>query len=220
MRKNKLIYLILLLLFFACREVETIELKGPEYYAIEVGKYMTYSVNEIKHDAFEGTSDTIQYFIKETVVEQIQDSLLEHKYILKIERSEDGISNWEYVKLVSIYKDDAQIQRYEDDIRKVKLTFPLLLRKYWDCNSYNTQEEQRVRILTLDEAFTSSDSTFAQTATIELADNEDPFFTNIEYEVYAKNLGLIKRTFVDLERQPGKYLKGTEYVQTYKSSNW
>ena len=196
------------------------ELKGPEYYPIEVGKYTVYSVNEINHDAFNGTSDTILYFIKETLLEQIKDSLLGLKYTLQIERSEDGVSNWEYVKIASIYKDDAQLQRYEDDIRKVKLTFPMLLRKYWDCNSYNTQDEQRVRIVKLDEAYSTSDSTFAQTATIKLADNDDPFFTNIEYEVYAKNLGLIERTFVDLERQPGKHLKGTEYVQTYKSSNW
>ncbi len=59
-----------------------------------------------------------------------------------------------------------------------------------------------------------------ETIETSFLDQEDIIFTHFEEEVYARGLGLIKRKFIDIETQPGKYKDGIEYTKTFIQSNW
>lgn len=205
-----------MLTFNGCKESVEVSLIGPDYFPIQEGKYIVYSVEYIEHDAFKEVSDTSYYLEKETVQEDLDTD--SHKVL--VERSDDGGNKWSFVKHFSISKNAYTAQRNEDDIRKVKLSFPFKFRKTWDANELNVMDFQRARMLEYNTPHSFIDTTLSETVTINLGDEEDPFFTFYELEVYAKNIGLVESKYKNLERQPEKYISGTEHVKTFKETNW
>ncbi|MGB0850601.1 MAG: hypothetical protein ACPGTP_05110 [Bacteroidia bacterium] len=217
--KNSIVFNIIcfsFLLLHGCKETVDVAIIGPDYFPLEEGKYIIYSVESIVHDAFKEQSDTSYYLEKET----IQEDLGNDSYKLLVERSTDSGRKWLFVKYLSISKNTYTAQRNEDDIRKVKLSFPFKFRKTWDANELNTLDQQRARMLEFDTPHNFIDTTLTETVTINLGDDEDPFFTFYEREVYARHIGLVESKYKNLERQPEKYLSGTEHVKTFKETNW
>lgn len=208
------------MLWFSCK-TETVDktLVGPNYLPLEVGKYITYVCTEINHNAFLETSDTSHLWIKESCIQGSQDS---NRVIFhcKLEQSFDSGKSWKFQKWIIYHVSDFNILRQEDDMLKSKIIFPLVERKTWDANSYNSQDFQRAKALEVGELYQSTDHIFSNTARIELNQNENLYFTKNEEEIYASGIGLIERRFQELEKQPGKYLKGNEYVKIFQESNW
>ena len=85
---------------------------------------------------------------------------------------------------------------------------------------FNNQDIQYGYYKNTDTPDQIEDSLFNETVIVKLADQEDIIFTYFEEEVYARGLGLIKRKFIDIETQLGKYKNGIEYTKTFIQSNW
>ena len=212
---------ILLLSFASCKRLEEPELIGLSYAPLEIGKFIIYDVTNLSHDAFKERTDTNYFQIRETIESDFIDNAGNTVYKLLVEISEDSGSNWNFISYTILQRDEYSCQRVEDDIRKVKLSFPLKERKSWDANQMNTLPSQKAKITNLDKLFTiSTELTFSNTLIIDLGSEVDPFFQNVESEVYAAGIGLIERKLTDVETQPGKYKDGNEYIQTYQQSNW
>lgn len=222
MKNNILLFLYVLLLSFAsCKRVEDPEPNGPSYAPLEIEKYIIYDVTNLSHDAFKERTDTTYFQIRETIESDFLDNAGNTVYKTLVETSEDSGSNWIFLRYATFERDGYSYQRVEDDIRKVKLGFPLKERKSWDANQMNTSPSQKAKITNLDKSYTiSTDLVFSNTLIIDLGNEVDPFFQNVESEVYAAGIGLIERRLIDVETQPGKYKDGNEYIQTYQQSNW
>ena len=222
MKNNILLSLCVLLLSFAsCKRVVEPEPNGPSYAPLEIGKYIIYDVTNLSHDAFRESTDTTYFQIRETIESDFIDNADNTVYKTLVETSEDSGSNWIFVRYATLQRDEYCYQRVEDDIRKVKLSFILKERKSWDVNQMNILPSQKAKITNLDKSYTiSADLVFPNTLIIDLGNEIDPFFQNVESEVYAAGIGLIERKLIDVETQPGKYKDGNEYIQTYQQSNW
>jgi hypothetical protein len=201
--------------------VEDPELSGPSYAPLEIGKYIIYDVTNLAHDAFAERTDTTYFQIRETIESDFIDNSGNTVYKILVETSEEPGSNWIFVRYATLHRDNYSYHRVEDDIRKIKLSFPLKESKSWDANQMNTLASQKAKITNLDQSYSiSKDLVFSNTLTIDLGNEIDPFFQNVESEVYAAGIGLIERKLIDVETQPGKYKDGNEYIQTYQQSNW
>lgn len=219
--KSVLYFGALVLTFAACKRVENPELKGPSYAPLEVGKYIIYDVMNLSHDAFTQRTDTAHYLLRETIENNYIDEAGNSVFQLLIETSKDSGTTWNFDKYAIAQRDEVSYQRVEDDIRKVKLSFPLREKKSWDANQMNVLADQRARLLNIDQEYTlANGTTFNNSVEVDLGNDVDPFFQNIESEVYANGIGLVWRILVAVESQPGKYTEGNEYIQTYKQSNW
>lgn len=220
MKNNLLLILLSIIGIWGC-ESETIDkdLIGPSYFPLDTGTYKIFERTNINHDAFLSQSDTVTYLQKETVLEILMDTVGTPKYKVLVENSTDSGVTWEFNRFVVLSINLYSALRTEEDITKVKLSFPILERKSWDANIYNTEDFQRVRFRNVGAAYSSEYYDFAESVEVDLENNEDPFFTNIEHEIYANNIGLVERRLQDLERQPDKYLQGKEYVKILKETN-
>lgn len=205
----------------ACKRVEDPSpIIGPTYFPIELEKYIIYSVAELNHDAFLSKTDTSLFLQRETIDALIEGSITE-TYKLRIETSIDSGITWKFTHFATIQKNVYSAERTENNERKVKLSFPFKDRKSWDANELNSQPFQTARLRKIGEADSLLNGIiFFNTVTVDLGNDQDPFFTNIEQEVYADSIGLIERIFADYETQPGKYKDGTEYIKTFYQSNW
>jgi hypothetical protein len=187
---------------------------------IQIGKFIIYSYEELNHNSFDSKTDTINYWIKETIETSFLDQENDSAYRLRIDHSSDEGLNWGFQYYAVLKEDDYGIERSDFDIKRVKLSYPVHDNKRWDINMFNNQDIQYGYYKNTDTPHQIEDSLFNETVIVKLADQEDIIFTHFEEEVYARGLGLIKRKFIDIETQPGKYKNGIEYTKTFIQSNW
>ena len=83
----------------------------------------------------------------------------------------------------------------ESNVRYVRLKFPPSLNKQWDGNEENSGNEQTYLIESLDVPYVLNDTlSFEKTLTVSHNRKSTLIDTNIVYEVYAENIGLIERS--------------------------
>jgi hypothetical protein len=211
---------IITLSYWGCKPDELIVPKKISLSPIEIGKYIIYDHTELNHDAFNSQTDTISYWIKETIESSFLDQENDTAYRLQIDHSNDEGKSWEFQHYSVLKDDDFGIERTDFDVKKVKLSFPVQNNKMWDINMFNNHDAQYGYYNQVDESFFIDDSAFDETVTIKIADRQDIIFTQFEEEIYARGIGLIQRQFKDIETQPGKYKDGIEYTETLLQTNW
>jgi hypothetical protein len=212
-------YLLILSLFASCDRSEEPTTFGLEYFPIEVGKYKCYTMDSIAYYAFSGSSDTFNYFIKETVETSFIDNAGNKAFRLKVDVSFDTALEWNFSKYLTVHKDAYSAQLVENDLRYVKLSFPVKNRKSWDENEYNVLDKQLCRYIDIDEPFELNGKTYMNTLAVDKGDSEDPYFRFFGRDVYAVGTGLILEEYINTETQQGK-TKGNAYTKTLYSSNW
>lgn len=206
------------LTFYSCNKVEPPVASDTVFFPLKLSTYTVFKVTVLEHDAFTERTDTISYFIKETTQDTIINNAGKLVYRTKIEQSQND-TNYTFIKYVIEERDDLSAQRVEDDTRKIKLSFPLKERKTWDANEFNINDYQSAETIKINEPYMAGDTEFTETVIVDLGNDINPFFTTVEEEVYAKNIGLINRIVKEIETQPGKYKDGTEYEQTFYRTN-
>lgn len=218
MKNYKILVLLGIWTFYSCEKVEPLTESDIDFFPLNINTYTVFKVTVLEHDAFMEKTDTVHYFIKETTQDTILNNAGKLVYRTKIEESQND-TNYTFIKYVIEERDNFSAQRVEDDNRKVKLSFPLVESKTWDANELNVNEYQSAKTTNINEPYMADNIEFTKTVIVDLGNDIDPFFTTVEEEVYAKNIGLINRIVKEIETQPGKHKDGTEYEQTFYRTN-
>lgn len=209
------------LLAFGCKRIEPpSESLGHEYFPLEVGKYCCYVMDSIAHDGFTGHSDTLHYYIKETIESAFEDNAGNTAYRIRIDYRFSPTDKWNFKQYISANTDIYSAQINRNDVRLVKLSFPIRNRKTWDENELNYLEPQINRYINIDKSTSLGDTTYMKTLQVDQGDEEDPFFRFYSRETYAFGIGLIKKEYINTEQQIGKNLQGSEYTKTLYETNW
>lgn len=219
MKSRQLFVIVTILIGWSCKQVEPPRELKYDYFPLEKGKHKVYKMDSIWFDAFTETSDTLSYQIKETVDDVFTDNTGDTAYIILAEYRLSDSSPWHFQRYFTEKRTSYSAQRVEDSKRMVKLIFPIRDRKTWDENEMNSDPAQFNRYTLVDEAYTINDLSFDSTLTVDQGDNEDPFFRFFGEEVYAKGVGLIKKTYMNTETQQNKK-NGIEYYKTLLSTNY
>ena len=213
----KLYFYTLILLasvaLYSCAPDEPLKPVKPPFSSVYVGKISTYAVEEIHHDAFTRTTDTLNYRLRETVEELYIDAAGDTAYKVRIDRSEIPENTWVFDQYAIEQKDVYGLERIENDSRKVKLIYPVSDGKRWDVNLFNAEDPQYGYYQDVDQPYPTSDSMYPETVNVILANQTNFIFSHIETEIYARNTRLIKKEIIQTETQPGKYKNGIEYTK-------
>jgi len=189
---------------------------GKEYFPLAVGKYVVY---EVDSTVFDPTGDSaIIYsttFVKEEIVDTLHDNLSNTLY--KIERSErkNETQPWQTKKVLTASIQEFQAIRTEDNLRFIKLVFPLKKNKTWDGNIYfdpsiivtvageslEMFKSWDYKILSVGQAETIGDTLFDEVTTVQQAESENLIELRQSIEKYAKGIGLIYREAWILDTQ-------------------
>lgn len=208
------ILLLASLFVFSCKTVEDnfdTDL-GHDYMALEVGKYLVY---EVDSTIFDPTGDSLitysHSFIKDEIVDTFLDNTGEVVYRTERFVRRDSTENWQIQKVFTQSIQGNQGVVTEDNLRYIKLAFPIQVFNSWDPLVHidpNTQiivagetlepfrnGNWRSRILSADEPDTIGQYSFEKVLNLREVDTsgESPFELRISYEKYAKGVGLIYR---------------------------
>ena len=223
MRKVSLLLIIVsAVIFNACnKSTEVLDLPAiNDYYPLQVGKYVTYSLDSTVFINF-GTKDTvIKYQVKHQVDDRITDNLGRPAYRIIRYIRKTPANAWAPDNTFMAVPTDFALEFIENNMRFLKLKGPIRDAFTWKGNSYIETYSLNSNVKYLDDweytyenvnmsqivgAFTL-DSTLNVNQRDDIIGNPaDPnSYSEINFsaEKYAKGVGLVYRNFLHKEYQP------------------
>lgn len=196
-----LAFLFAIPLFQGCKK-DTVIPPDPyyrEYFTAEVGNYIVYQCDSIVYDDFNGTIDTFSFKIKEYYESEFIDN--SGRSAIRIERYKqaENSSTWTLKDVWQVVKSDSQVEKVEEDIRFIKLNFPVIDEKTWNINAINSLDPRMVAYKDVHKQFATDSLSFDSTVTVENTDPQNLINEYRDTEIFAKGLGMVYKRFVDVK---------------------
>lgn len=189
----------ILALAFSCKKPKTedpVDFKY-QYAPIVIGHYCLYDVVEINHDDAVGIHDTITYKLKEKIAESFVDA--EGRPSLRVERFVlSGSGEWSITDVWYSTRTTTRYEKVEEDVRFVRLAFPVKEKTRWNGNATNTLGEMEYEYTDADVSRSFNGLNFANTARVLQMDEFNFVQRKLMYEIYAKDVGLAYKHYKDL----------------------
>lgn len=192
---------------------------GHSYFPYKPGYKIYYDVDSTIWDDFTG-----QMYFSQSQILDIYESYFNDgsgNQTIRIERFQRKNDDEEW-KINKVYTANLNITRAEiteDNLRQVKLVFPLLNNKSWDANSYNSLDKEVWRITELNKAFQINNLNFDSTLIVSQSDESNLISEDIRYEIFANNVGLIKKYEKSVSKNIAtqEIIKGKLIIKTIRS---
>lgn len=109
---------------------------SPEFSPMSVGKYFIYNVDSISFDDVTMTSDTIHYQVQEILDSVFIDDTGNEAYRIERSRRKDSTDVWLITDVWSCNLSSATSEKVEENLRFIKLSFPIYENRQWAGNKY------------------------------------------------------------------------------------
>ena len=178
---------------------------GYDYFPLVEGAYFEYRVDSIFHDQpspdIAGVHDTTHYFVKEVYDTFITDGVGDPAMrIERYKRSHDTLP-WIIYDVWTAKLTPRNAQRVEENRRYIKLGFPVSAGTEWDANALNILDTWTCSYDSLDVARDICGLYFNRSLRVNQRDFKNLVDDEYAYEIYAADVGLIRRYYRDLTTQ-------------------
>ena len=181
-----------------------------EYFPLEVGNWVIYQVDSITYNDFYTPPriDTIKTQFKEVVESIFRDN--EDRLTYRIERYRRYADTvpWTIHNVFTANLTESTAEILDDNLRFIKLVFPVNKGKSWKGNSYIMAEGEisylknwRYEYSAVDVPEIIDTLSFDSTLTVLQQDQENLIEKDFFQEKYAKNVGLIYKKAIHLNKQ-------------------
>lgn len=183
---------------------------GYNYFPDQPGRYVIYQVDSIFYNAtsFPPLVDTFKFLLKEKIESVYADNegrptMRLERYIKKYNASVPySDMSWQLRNVWAQNKSLKTVEKVEENVRFVKLRFPVSIESKWDGNAYNTLGEQTYKYNFIDKERTIGNIKFDSVLQVDQR-NETSLISKYYYEEkYARNAGLIYKRVIAVESQP------------------
>ncbi len=116
---------------------------GYDFFPIEQGSYIDYSVEYITYDDFQDPVkiDTSNYWIREVQDTSFLDNEGRLSYALLRYRKDSLNGSWNLERRWYFTQLADRLERVEENIRTIHLSYPVRSGRIWDGNLYNEKDE-------------------------------------------------------------------------------
>ncbi len=223
----------LMLGLLSCKDDEVLPGKGDlysSYFPLQQGFWIEYDADSTVHletdDIFYLDTAIVNYSfqIREEIDSSFIDAEGQKAWRISRYRRENSGQAWTFMNLWTARLNNFSAQRVEDNIRFIRLSFPIENRTRWNGNAYNNFVPEEYSYENIHAPYLLNGLSFD--SSVKVSQNE--FVSNInrisKYEVYAKNVGMVHKVLDSLMtvNMPGGVvltLNGFEYrlrARSYK----
>jgi hypothetical protein len=223
MKVGIIISLIFILLTSCTKENEEYTVTSDtNYHPSLSGSYIIYDVIEINIDEPSNVFDTINYQLKELIGDKYYDETGAESFMLRRYKRYTENDTWSISDIWSFQLSENKFFQTEENIKYVKIHFPLSINKTWDGNSFNTLSSLDYEITAIDKNLNINSLAFDSCLTVTHELDSSLIHKNFCIEQFARNTGLIYKEETHINSQeiePGVDLEnrittGTIYKQT------
>jgi hypothetical protein len=211
MRRNTFILASLCtVLIISCKkDKEVAPDVGYNYFPVNVGHYVIYEGDSIAYkDDLQAPHDTFRFLVKEKIESIYTDNegrptLSIHRYIKNYDPAVPySAMQWQHSDMWAANRTASTAERVEENIRFVKLVFPVEKNRSWNGNIYNTLEPWDYSFGSVDQPENINSNSFDSVATVIQNNEENLVDRKYGVEKYAKNAGLVYKELLILKKQP------------------
>ncbi|MFM6944324.1 MAG: hypothetical protein ACKOXV_03480 [Bacteroidota bacterium] len=210
--KHSLYILVAATVLASCKKENTV-LSGNNksaYLPLAIGKSISYHVDSTVWDDINSVKTTVTYDLKYVMADTFSDNMKRLTYRVDIYRRANGNSNWKANNVMYITDADSSVEWFEDNVRFVKMVFPVTENYTWDGNSKVNLADPDLYYLNgwvykftnVAKPFSNGyagygDAVIVKQIDYHLNDLNTPGVSFVEktyaQEVFAKNVGLVYR---------------------------
>lgn len=217
--KCLLVIILATALFSSCKKEtgDPVDM-GYKYFPENTGHWVIYNVDSISYNDFTGNVDIFHFQIKESVESVFTDnsgrtSQRIERYIRYADTAAWTIRDVWYQTLTP-----SCAERVEENIRLIKLIFPVAEYHEWDGNTFNMLGEQTYKYQDVHTPQTINNIYLDSTVTVLQKSLYTLISEDFQQEVYAAHIGMVYKKCVALEKQPtGAVIGGIDYSYTLQS---
>jgi hypothetical protein len=203
MHKSR-IYISLLILFLlvvavTCKkENNSVVPVDYSYFPLKLKSWIIYDIIYRIVDKTSNKDSTYHYQLKEVVDTTFEDNSGRINYRIERYIRKDITSAWAIADVWFECISDYSAQKVEENIRYVKLRFPVEKNKTWNGNLFNTIIAKNYKITSLDIAENINNVAFDSILTVTQENRENLIEKYYFIEKYAKNIGLVQKQEISI----------------------
>ncbi len=191
---------------------------GYNYYPTTIGWFIEYEIDSITYNDFTNSIDTTHYYLKEVIESEFENAAEVPSFRIERYKRNNQNEEWSISDVWFGIKNNTSIIRVEENIRYVKMIFPVKNGFRWNGNNYNSLEHQNYEYTNKDELYIIDQLKFDSTVIVKQFENNNLIEKQEFREVYARNIGLIYKEMIDIKTEVNGTIKsGYRYYQKIKS---
>jgi hypothetical protein len=231
-----LIPIVLMLMFAGCNKSEQPDWSHYyRYFPMDEGHWVIYSVDSTSYNKLQDTVIHYHYLVRETLADEIPDLTGTHwRRVIREEMRDTATGIWQISAVNSQKINRSTAEKTEQNLRFIKLIFPLKKFITWKGNSYinyddpyncNFLGEWQFQYSELYHPLTINQHTFDSVVTVTQVADSGLICKNLAIESYAPGIGLIYKHTERLTTQntdPDPFWMRAEqgFIVTYRISGW
>lgn len=214
---------LFLVSFFSCKKESDDKYANnvsAGYFPLEVGHYVTYNVDSVIWNDFDCTIDTNHYQMRFTIADTFFDNASRKSYRIETSiRSGDTVS-WNPGTVMYVTPTATGLEYVENNLRYIKLTYPIVEGNSWDGNSMILTNDQdysfmagwNYKYANYKQSYDQDGVSFDNTVTVNQVDEtqnnpetqpNDYAYRTYSKEVYAYGIGMVYRAWTHWIYDPG-----------------
>ncbi len=173
---------------------------GYDYFPNSVGSYIVYQVDSTYFGLVE---EEYTYQIKELISESFADDV--GQLAVKVERYYRHFGNEPWI-LMDVWvqkRTTTAAERVEENVRFIKLEFPIAEGGTWQGNAYNGLGDWQYKYENVNQPVDIGELEFDKALKVNQLYSINLIEENIAYEIYALGVGMVAKQFTDVEYQNG-----------------
>ncbi len=196
--------------------IDPVDLK-KSYFPLKLKARIIYQVDSTAYSNFSNSATLYTFEIKDSTISQITETNRLAYLINRYKRLPGDV--WAYQKSFTRILVDQRAEEFIDNVRYVHFTFPPTAKGAWNGNTYNNLGMQTYTYTDVDVSQAINGIKLDSTASVKQIDETNLVREDYGLEVYAKNVGLVKKEVraIDKDIATGKILRGYKYLMQVKS---
>lgn len=202
MRKLAILFGTLALLLQACSKESSAGPRdlGYDYFPVTVGKWVEYQVDSVWRDDYFNIHDSVSYRLLERIEEAYTDPAGRpawriHRYV------RDEQDQWVVRDVWTCTRDNFYAERTEENVRLLKLSFPINEGRRWDYNVYNPGNEWEMALREVHKPYSLNGLSFDSTLIVRQTVPANFVARRDLEERYAKHVGMVRKSQVETTSQ-------------------
>jgi hypothetical protein len=196
--KPGVLFSVILIVAVSCKKEKSQGVNFEyNYFPNTVGKYVIYDVDSIYCSSFDYKIDTIRYQLKEIIQSIFLDnSGRPTQRIARYIKPYNDSAAWTLRNVWTANLATTDAERVENNVRYVKLIFPVVLNSSWNGNAFNTLGSANYNYTTVDQPKAIGTSYFDSVLTVSQINSATLISDSLYVEQYAKNVGLVYKEVI------------------------
>lgn len=195
------ILFLVIITFSSCRKSETLVSDiDYSYFPLRQGNWIIYNVSHRIVDAPMEIDSVNTYQLKEIIDTTFFDPEGRLNYRIERHIRKSDAYAWQLSDVWFACISDNKAQKVEENIRYVKLNFPLFYNKSWNGNIFNSLDAKNYKLTSFGKSDTANGNSFLYALTVLQENRINAIEKYYSVEKYAKDIGMFLKQEINISK--------------------